>query len=855
MVYVIDDIASICNQFVGIPPIKLLVNIRIRVALFSIPKYNPKYFYFFCFCLTKHILLDINYIVSNILLDFMDFKEVCMQKNNSEGGSKMRSISTKLFALPVLVFFMLAMASFSIATSYASDVRSGIGSGAFGINAINADEAAKALLSGNAAVVDLRSPYMHELFNVSASDDESDNLELGAFVERLLSGQYEGMPVVGIVDEASGGFVRDVLSYLEDMLGGSNISLLELTPKNAASFEGQLNTFENIPVSDVEKYYGYVKFVSQVDTVAAAQAQLAAVNQAIANGTLTQEALNALGTSLDSVAANNPSCSYSVLSAVAAVNSFAGPLTGIANALASCAPATPPVVEVVPPVVEEVPPVVEEVPPVVEEVPPVVEEVPPVVEEVPPVAPVVDLSAIQAQLDNITALLTGQQAGVQGQLDNITAQLDNITALLDEILAGQVVEEPVVEEGGEEVEAPVKEEPGFFTRLVRRANLARSARYERRLAQVRTPRFDIIPFLWNYGRTIIPGLGIVLGFLPDIDNKFDRLTRRYDRRIDRSERWAAVLDGDMKFRDMSRDRELDRIGRDMATGNGITLYSVGKLGLPLLPSANLLYDLVVGTPLGIVPFVGALATQFLKNTGFINQNSINRLDSANQMALFKLGDGASLHDAIVEGLATFADGGFAATNGINFDIGDNKLGPLPHVFRVDERRYRRDIRKAQRRERLSETLFGQNQASSGEVIRQIGYSDDPLKTLRGMLSSIGENTLTDLGKTRKADRKLRREMVDKEFMKDRRTRGLSRVGIFDKMQTDRKIRRENRQILRKARRAERAGESKAEKRENRRSGGGLLSSIPVIGNLLGGNNANDSETVEPQVVESEVIAE
>jgi hypothetical protein len=141
--------------------------------------------------------------------------------NNSEEVT-MKYSSMKLFVVPVLAFFILAMSSFTVAKSYAANSKYGVGLVPFKAQSINADEAAKLILSKNAAVVDLRNPYTFTLFNVS---DDSANVGVEGFLGKAIEGSYSGMPVVGIVDAESQGSVRQALSAFSPLLGGVQLFL------------------------------------------------------------------------------------------------------------------------------------------------------------------------------------------------------------------------------------------------------------------------------------------------------------------------------------------------------------------------------------------------------------------------------------------------------------------------------------------------------------------------------------------------------------------------------------------------------------------------------------------------------
>lgn len=186
----------------------------------------------------------------------------------------MRHVSMKFFALPVIMFFLLAMTSFSVATSYAANVKGGVGVLPVNVQSISAADAAKMILSNDAVVVDLRDPYTHTLFNVS---DETTNVGVMGLMSQLLEGNYNGMPVVGIVDEAGESSVRQLLNAFSSILGGAQLFLTQLNPRNVQDFENAglfVNTFENISFEELPGYVSFTKNISQVASLAEVQAAL-----------------------------------------------------------------------------------------------------------------------------------------------------------------------------------------------------------------------------------------------------------------------------------------------------------------------------------------------------------------------------------------------------------------------------------------------------------------------------------------------------------------------------------------------------------------------------------------------------
>jgi hypothetical protein len=188
----------------------------------------------------------------------------------------MKHVIMKIFALPVVVLFVLVMASFSVATSYAANSNGGFGV-ASNVQSIDAVQAAKLIQSNDAVVVDLRDKYTKALFNVSAGD--TTNMDVQSFLQALMNGQFDGMPVVGIVDGTNEGLIRQVLGTFSSALDNVQLFLTQLNPKNANDYEKAgltVNTFENISFDELPGYAALTKSVAQASGLAAVQTALEA---------------------------------------------------------------------------------------------------------------------------------------------------------------------------------------------------------------------------------------------------------------------------------------------------------------------------------------------------------------------------------------------------------------------------------------------------------------------------------------------------------------------------------------------------------------------------------------------------
>ena len=252
----------------------------------------------------------------------------------------MRHVSIKFFALPVVMFFLLAMTSFSVATSYAANVKGGVGLAPFNAESIDAVEAAKLVLTKDAVVVDFRDPYSFELFNVSISD--SANMGIQTFLNQLVSGDFSGLPIVGIVDETSEVMVRQVLNTVSSLMSGVELFFMQLNPSNVSAVEKagfSVNTFKNISFDELPGYAALTKSVAQAGNLSAVQA---ALDRALTNPTVST--VNALDAAILSAYQSGAisSMQYAQLrQAVAGSPDIQIALAGIQNVLGQIQPPTP----------------------------------------------------------------------------------------------------------------------------------------------------------------------------------------------------------------------------------------------------------------------------------------------------------------------------------------------------------------------------------------------------------------------------------------------------------------------------------------------------------------------------------
>lgn len=346
----------------------------------------------------------------------------------------MRHVSIKFFALPVVMFFLLAMTSFSVATSYAANVKGGVGLAPFNAESIDAVEAAKLVLTNDAVVVDFRDPYSFELFNVSISD--SANMGIQTFLNQLVSGDFSGLPIVGIVDETSEVMVRQVLNTVSSLMSGVELFFMQLNPSNVSAVEKagfSVNTFKNISFDELPGYAALTKSVAQAGNLSAVQA---ALDRAMTSPTVsTVNALDAAILSAYQSGAISAMQYAQLRQAVAGSPDIQAALAGIQNVLGQIQPPTPgvptptpaptPGEEVVPPA--PVPPVGEITPPAVPTpVPPIPAPAPlPGEEEVVPPAPTP--APIPAPTEQIT--MNDVLMALNNALANANEQ--NIAALND----------------------------------------------------------------------------------------------------------------------------------------------------------------------------------------------------------------------------------------------------------------------------------------------------------------------------------------------------------------------------------------------------------------------------------------
>ena len=253
----------------------------------------------------------------------------------------------KFFVLPTLMLFLLAMTSFSVATSYASNVDAGIGFASFNVQTIDADEAMKLVLTNDAMVVDFRDPYTYTLF--SAGTEVEENVDVQTFLSQLLNGDYEGVPVVGIVDAESEGAVRQVLNTFSSLLSGVELFLMQLNPNNVDTAQKAgftVKTFNNISFDELPGYAVLTKTVAQATSLANVVSALEQVIDEAEAGTITQADLSAVEAVINQAFFNGVidfNTMSDIQEAVANADDLSDALYSINEIVSGIQPPTPPV--------------------------------------------------------------------------------------------------------------------------------------------------------------------------------------------------------------------------------------------------------------------------------------------------------------------------------------------------------------------------------------------------------------------------------------------------------------------------------------------------------------------------------